>query len=74
MRNCLCLSLNFYASNAIHFRDLRPFWQKLGALGAHGITVKSEYGGSDGTYLDHVIVMEELSRFDKFQFACTMSL
>lgn len=59
---------------AIPFRDLRSFWRKLGTLGAHGITVKSEYGGSDGNYLDHVIVMEELSRFDKFQFRCAMEL
>lgn len=38
------------------------FWRKLGDLGLLGITAKGEYGGSDGTYLDHVIVMEELSR------------
>lgn len=44
------------------YRDLRNFWKKLGDLGALGITAKSEYGGSDGNYLDHVIIMEELSR------------
>lgn len=27
-----------------------------------GMTVKSEYGGSDATYLDHCIAMEEISR------------
>lgn len=59
---CICLFILIYT--AIDSRDLRPFWQKLGDLGAHGITVKSEYGGLDGTYLDHVILMEELSRFD----------
>lgn len=36
--------------------------RKLGDFGALGITVESEYGGSDGGYLDHIIIMEELSR------------
>lgn len=45
-----------------NFSDLRVFWKKLGDLGLLGITAKGTYGGSDGTYLDHVIVMEELSR------------
>lgn len=76
MRNwlCKCLLSVIQAPDAIHFRNLRPFWQKLGALGAHGITVKSEYGGSDGNYLDHVIVMEELSRFDRLQFGCGVGM
>jgi isovaleryl-CoA dehydrogenase len=37
-------------------------WQKLGALELHGITVSEDYGGCGMSYLDHVIVMEELSR------------
>ncbi|CAL7942912.1 unnamed protein product [Xylocopa violacea] len=45
-----------------NFDELREFWKKLGNLGLLGITVKSEYGGTDGSYLDHVIIMEELSR------------
>lgn len=45
-----------------NFDGLRTFWQQLGSLGALGITVPSQYGGSDGTYLDHVIIMEEISR------------
>ncbi|XP_076247204.1 isovaleryl-CoA dehydrogenase, mitochondrial [Calliopsis andreniformis] len=45
-----------------NFDDLRLFWKKLGELGLLGITAKSEYGGTDGTYLDHVIIMEEISR------------
>ncbi|XP_031841244.1 isovaleryl-CoA dehydrogenase, mitochondrial [Nomia melanderi] len=45
-----------------NFDDLRLFWRKLGDLGLLGITVRPEYGGTDGTYLDHVIIMEELSR------------
>ncbi|XP_076685005.1 isovaleryl-CoA dehydrogenase, mitochondrial [Andrena cerasifolii] len=45
-----------------NFDDLRGFWRKLGELGLLGITAKQEYGGTGGTYLDHVIIMEELSR------------
>uniref|UniRef100_T1J989 Isovaleryl-CoA dehydrogenase, mitochondrial n=1 Tax=Strigamia maritima TaxID=126957 RepID=T1J989_STRMM len=45
-----------------NFADRREFWKKMGSLGLHGITVSSKYGGSDGTYFDHVIVMEEISR------------
>ncbi|XP_003398526.1 isovaleryl-CoA dehydrogenase, mitochondrial [Bombus terrestris] len=45
-----------------NFDDLREFWKKLGKLGLLGITAKSEYGGTGGTYLDNIIVIEELSR------------
>lgn len=31
-------------------------------MGLLGITAKSEYGGSDGGYLDHCIINEEISR------------
>lgn len=44
------------------FKKLREFWRKLGGLGALGITANSKFGGSDASYLDHVIIMEELSR------------
>ncbi|XP_026476807.1 isovaleryl-CoA dehydrogenase, mitochondrial-like [Ctenocephalides felis] len=44
------------------FKELREFWRKLGDLGTLGITAPAEYGGTEGTYLDHVIIMEELSR------------
>lgn len=44
------------------FRDLRGFWRKLGDLGALGITAHSKYGGTEAQYLDHAIIMEELSR------------
>ena len=37
-------------------------WQKLGALGLHGMTVKEEYGGSALGYLAHIVAMEEVSR------------
>ncbi|KAI6214278.1 hypothetical protein M3Y94_00249200 [Aphelenchoides besseyi] len=44
------------------FTRLREFWQILGANGLLGITAPAEYGGSEMTYFDHVIAMEELSR------------
>lgn len=37
-------------------------WLKLAKLGVLGITVEEKYGGSGLGYLEHVIVMEELSR------------
>ncbi|XP_076639329.1 isovaleryl-CoA dehydrogenase, mitochondrial [Colletes latitarsis] len=45
-----------------NFDDQRKFWKELGKLGLLGITAKPEYGGTGGTYLDHVIILEELSR------------
>ncbi|CAK9832131.1 Isovaleryl-CoA dehydrogenase, mitochondrial [Anthophora retusa] len=44
------------------FDELREFWKKLGKLGLLGMTVKPEYGGTGGTYTDHIIAIEELSR------------
>ena len=38
------------------------WWLKLGEVGLFGINAPSEYGGSDATYFDHLIVMEEFSR------------
>jgi len=37
-------------------------WKKFGTLGFLGITVETEYGGTGMGYLEHVVVMEELSR------------
>jgi isovaleryl-CoA dehydrogenase len=37
-------------------------WPKLGALGLLGMTVPSQYGGSEMGYLAHVVAMEEISR------------
>ncbi|XP_030385599.1 isovaleryl-CoA dehydrogenase, mitochondrial [Scaptodrosophila lebanonensis] len=45
-----------------HFKDLRVFWKKMGDLGFHGITAEPQYGGTGGSYLDHCIIMEEISR------------
>nr|XP_025966478.1 isovaleryl-CoA dehydrogenase, mitochondrial isoform X1 [Dromaius novaehollandiae] len=44
------------------FKDMREFWKKLGELGVLGITAPAKYGGSAMGYLDHVLVMEEVSR------------
>ncbi len=40
----------------------RDLWPQMGALGLHGITVSSEYGGAGMGYLAHCIAMEEVSR------------
>ncbi|KAF8315208.1 acyl-CoA dehydrogenase NM domain-like protein [Clavulina sp. PMI_390] len=37
-------------------------WQKFGDMGLLGVTVSEEYGGINAGYLQHTIVMEELSR------------
>lgn len=47
---------------SIKHRDLRGFWRKLGDLGALGITANPKYGGTGAQYIDHVIIMEEISR------------
>ncbi|XP_063914351.1 isovaleryl-CoA dehydrogenase, mitochondrial [Zophobas morio] len=44
------------------FDDLRNFFKKLGDLGLLGITANPEYGGTGGSYLDHVVILEEISR------------
>jgi isovaleryl-CoA dehydrogenase len=44
------------------FADLRGFWKKLGSIGLLGITAPDQYGGSGLGYLEHTIVMEEISR------------
>lgn len=37
-------------------------WEKFGSLGLNGLTVAEEHGGLGRGYLDHVIVMEEVSQ------------
>ena len=44
------------------FAEMRDFYKKLGELGFLGITADPDFGGTGGTYLDHCIIMEELSR------------
>lgn len=40
----------------------RALWPKIGALGLHGITVATQFGGSQLGYLAHIVAMEEISR------------
>ena len=40
----------------------RHLWEKMGALGMHGITVAEEDGGLGLGYLEHTIAIEEVSR------------
>ncbi|XP_036449113.1 isovaleryl-CoA dehydrogenase, mitochondrial [Colossoma macropomum] len=44
------------------FPRLKEFWKEAGELGLLGITAPVEYGGTELGYLEHVIVMEEISR------------
>ncbi|KAL5018663.1 hypothetical protein ScPMuIL_004385 [Solemya velum] len=44
------------------FKEMKEFWKLCGDLGLHGITVPTDYGGSGMGYMEHCIVMEELSR------------
>lgn len=37
-------------------------WRKMGALGLLGVTVEEDCGGAGLGYLEHVVIMEELSR------------
>lgn len=54
------------APNAAHIDKENQFpaelWKKLGELGILGITVEEDYGGSGLGYLEHTVVMEEISR------------
>ncbi|CAC5373158.1 unnamed protein product [Mytilus coruscus] len=44
------------------FTEMRDFWKKCGEMGLLGITAPAQYGGSEMSYLDHCLVMEEMSR------------
>ncbi|XP_019940771.1 isovaleryl-CoA dehydrogenase, mitochondrial [Paralichthys olivaceus] len=44
------------------FTGMRDFWKDIGEMGLLGITAPVEYGGTGLGYLDHCIVMEEMSR------------
>uniref|UniRef100_A0A667ZB34 Isovaleryl-CoA dehydrogenase, mitochondrial n=1 Tax=Myripristis murdjan TaxID=586833 RepID=A0A667ZB34_9TELE len=44
------------------FPGMRDYWKAMGEMGLLGITAPVEHGGTGLGYLDHVIVMEEMSR------------
>ncbi|XP_076459320.1 isovaleryl-CoA dehydrogenase, mitochondrial-like [Babylonia areolata] len=44
------------------FAGMKDFWLKCGEMGLLGATAPAEYGGSDLSYLDHLLIMEEMSR------------
>ncbi len=41
----------------------RHLFPKMGELGLLGMTIPSEYGGSDMGYFEHCLVLEEISRY-----------
>eukprot|EP00057_Strongylocentrotus_purpuratus_P012405 XP_011666879.1 PREDICTED: isovaleryl-CoA dehydrogenase, mitochondrial [Strongylocentrotus purpuratus] len=45
-----------------NFVGMREFWKKAGEMGFHGITAPVEYGGVGGSYMDQVLILEEISR------------
>ena len=59
-------ALNEIDPLAITTDELNEFpmhlWEKMGSIGILGITVEEEYGGSGMGYLEHCVVMEEISR------------
>ena len=40
----------------------KHLWRKLGDMGLLGVTAPPEYGGLGLKYLDHCLIMEEISR------------
>ncbi|CAG2121756.1 unnamed protein product, partial [Medioppia subpectinata] len=42
--------------------EFRQFWRKLGSMGLLGVTAESRFGGLELGYLEHSLVMEEISR------------
>lgn len=44
------------------FVEMREFWQKCGKFGLMGMTAPAKYGGTEASYFDHCIVMEEMTR------------
>ncbi|ROL44984.1 Isovaleryl-CoA dehydrogenase, mitochondrial [Anabarilius grahami] len=48
--------------NGLTEEQIQEFWKEMGDLGLLGVTAPVEYGGTGLGYLEHVIVMEEISR------------
>ena len=46
-------------------------WMKLGDLGLHGMTVSEECGGTNLSYLAHIVAMEEVWRAATFRWSAT---
>ncbi|KAK0047982.1 isovaleryl-CoA dehydrogenase mitochondrial isoform X1 [Biomphalaria pfeifferi] len=44
------------------FKEMKQFWLECGQLGLLGATAPSQYGGSEMGYLEHCIIVEEMSR------------
>lgn len=49
-------------NNLKHNNNLQKCWRELGSLGLLGITIPTEFEGTGGSYTDHVIALEEISR------------
>jgi isovaleryl-CoA dehydrogenase len=69
--NLLCRQVAEFASREIAPRAAKidadnefpsDLWRKFGALGVLGVTAHEDYGGAGLGYLEHVLVMEEISR------------
>ena len=44
------------------FPEFRSLMKKMGSMGLNGMTIKEEYGGSDLSFLECVVICEEISR------------
>lgn len=41
----------------------KELWPQLGELGLLGMTIPAKYGGSEMSYTDHILAVEEISRY-----------